>query len=102
MAIQIYMNYITIIENTETIKNQNNRVQEEIAYINNFQMQYLDSSHAKFFLSHENNILKEWETVIAFKWIEKEVKPEDLSSQEQPNPREEWKEYFNEKREKAH
>ena len=36
------------------------------------------------------------------KWIEKEIAPEDISSQEQPSPRDEWKEYFNEKREKAH
>jgi hypothetical protein len=67
MAIQIYMNYITIIENTETIKNQNTKVQEEIDYINNFQLKYLDSNHAKNFLSHENNILKDGETVIDFK-----------------------------------
>jgi cell division protein FtsL len=59
MAIQIYMNYITIIENTENIKKQNSKVQEEIDYINNYQLKYLDSNHAKTFLSHENNILKE-------------------------------------------
>jgi hypothetical protein len=59
MAIQIYMNYITIIENTETIKKQNSKVQEEIDYINNYQLKYLDSNHAKNFLAHENNILKD-------------------------------------------
>lgn len=101
MAIQIYMNYITIIENTESIKIQNARVQEEIAYINNFQMKYLDSNHAKFFLSHENNILKDWETVIAFKGIEKEISPEEIAAQNQPSPRDEWKEYIHEKLEKA-
>ena len=101
MAIQIYMNYITIIENTESIKIQNARVQEEIAYINNFQMKYLDSDHAKFFLSHENNILKDGETVVAFKGIEKEISPEEIAIQNQPSPRDEWKEYIHEKLEKA-
>jgi hypothetical protein len=59
MAIQIYMNYITIIENIQTIKIQNSKVQEEIDYINNYQLNFLNSNHAKTFLSHENNILKE-------------------------------------------
>ena len=57
MATQILMNYTTIIENTETITNQAFRVQEEIDYIKNYQLKFLDSDHAKFFLSHENNIL---------------------------------------------
>ena len=57
MATQILMNYTTIIESTETITNQAFRVQEEIDYIKNYQLKFLDSDHAKFFLSHENNIL---------------------------------------------
>ena len=97
MAIQIYMNYITIIENTETIKIQNSKVQEEIDYINNYQLKFLDSNHAKTFLSHENNILKEWETVIDFKWKEKETTVVNEVIKEN-SPREEWKIYFSEKR----
>ena len=99
MAIQIYMNYITIIENTQTIKIQNSKVQEEIDYINNYQLKFLDSNHAKTFLSHENNILKEWETVIDFKWKEKETTIVNEVIKEN-SPREEWKIYFTEKREK--
>ena len=57
MATQILMNYTTIIESTETITNQAFRVQEEIDYIKNYQLKFLDSDHARFFLSHENNIL---------------------------------------------
>ena len=95
------MNYITIIENTESIKAQNIKVQEEIEYINNYQMRYLDSSHAKFFLSHENNILKEWETVIAFKGIDEVPSNIESTVQNQTTPREERKNYINEKLGKA-
>lgn len=100
MAIQIYMNYITIIDNTESIKKQNTKVQEEIDYINNFQLRYLDSNHAKNFLSHENNILKEWETVIDFKWKEIEIPINIQEEKKENSPREEWKIFFKEKREK--
>ncbi len=100
MAIQIYMNYITIIENTETIKNQNTKVQEEIDYINNFQLKYLDSNHAKNFLSHENNILKDGETVIDFKWTKKEKEIGKDEVKKEITPRDEWKGYLSEKRAK--
>ena len=100
MAIQIYMNYVTIIESTETIKKQNIKVQEEIDYINNYQLRYLDSNHAKNFLAHENNILKDGETVIDFEWKENEVKTEIVEVKKEDSPRDEWKKYFNEKREK--
>ena len=100
MAIQIYMNYVTIIESTETIKKQNIKVQEEIDYINNYQLRYLDSNHAKNFLAHENNILKDGETVIDFEWKENEIKTEIVEVKKEDSPRDEWKKYFNEKREK--
>lgn len=100
MAIQIYMNYITIIENTETIKKQNSKVQEEIDYINNYQLKYLDSNHAKNFLAHENNILKDGETVIDFKWKENKIDTKIETTQKQATPWEEWKQFFAEKIEK--
>ena len=89
MAIQIYMNYITIIENTDNIKKQNLKVQEEIEYINNYQLKYLDSNHAKNFLSHENNILKEWETVIDFRGKEIEKTEKIQEEQKESSPWEE-------------
>jgi len=100
MAIQIYMNYVTIIESTETIKRQNIKVQEEIDYINNYQLKYLDSNHAKNFLAHENNILKDWETVIDFKWKNNEKKSEIIEVKKEDSTRDEWIIFFNEKREK--
>ena len=58
--------YLILTGDEETIKKQNIKVQEEIDYINNYQLKYLDSDHAKNFLAHENNILKDGETVIDF------------------------------------
>jgi hypothetical protein len=54
-----------------------------------------------FFLSHENNILKPSETVIAFR--EQEMVEEQSKNEtklETITPFEEWEEFFNEKIEK--
>lgn len=101
MAIQVYTNFLTIIEATELTNLQTQKIQEEMDYINNFQLKYLDSDHAMFFLSHENNILKPSETVIAFR--EQEMVEEQSKNEtklETITPFEEWKEFFNEKIEK--
>lgn len=98
MAAQILVNYTTIIENTVTIKAQTASVEEEMDYIKNYQLKYLNSDHAKFFLSHENNILSDWESIIAFK---KQTEKSDSISEnpweEKQTPREERKAYIQEK-----
>lgn len=96
MAIQILVNYNTIIENTELIKKQTAEVEEEINYINHYQIKFLNSDHAKFFLAHENNILGTEETVIAFK--EPKIEEENPEEKEDKlSPREERKAFFEEK-----
>lgn len=100
-AIQIYMNYLMIIENTISIQKQNLKAQEEIDYITNFQMKYLNSEHAMNFLAHENNILSVGETVIDFKSIAQETTDSSTPQVETTTPRKEWKIFFNEKWEKA-
>ncbi len=99
IAIQIYMNYLMIIETTESVKAQNQKVQDEIDYINNYQIKFLNSEHAKLFLAHENNILWWGETVIAFKEKKAELPPEETPIIIKQTPREERKAYFQEKRE---
>ena len=42
----------------DTNKPIDKRVKDEISYFNNFQLKYLNSSHAKKLLAHENNILE--------------------------------------------
>lgn len=97
MATQILVNYTTIIENTETIRVQATKVEEEMAYIKNYQIKFLNSDHAKFFLAHENNILGWWETVVAFKEKKPESEMGNQNSQQKITPREEWKMFFAER-----
>ena len=98
MAAQILVNYTTIIENTVTIKAQTASVEEEMDYIKNYQLKYLNSDHAKFFLSHENNILSDWESIIAFKkQTEKSDSISEKPWEEKNTPREERKAYIQEK-----
>ena len=99
-AIQIYMNYLIIIETTQSVKAQNQKVQDEIDYINNYQLKFLDSDHAKHFLAHENNILGAGETVIAFKEKKPELSSEEIPIETKKTPREERKAYFQKKRKK--
>lgn len=80
------------------IRAQTAKVEEEMAYIKNYQLKFLNSDHAKFFLSHENNILGGGETVIAFKEQKPQIDAQALIPAEIKNsPWEEWKAYFSEK-----
>ncbi len=98
-AVQVLVKYTTIIESTELIKAQTAKVEEEIAYINHYQLKFLDSDHAKFFLAHENNILGADETVIVFKAPKAEAESEPLLPSEiKETPWESWKAFFREKR----
>lgn len=98
-AVQVLVKYTTIIESTDLIKAQTAKVEEEIAYINHYQLKFLDSDHAKFFLAHENNILGPDETVIVFKAPKPEVEAATLlPSEEKESPWEAWKAFFREKR----
>ena len=97
MATQILMNYTTIIENTETITLQAAKVQEEIDYIKNYQLKFLNSDHAKFFLAHENNVLWWGEMVVVFKEKKTETGDQNQYIEKKTTPREEWKAFFSER-----
>ena len=98
VAVQTYVNYITIIEKTLQVEEQTKKVKDEISYFNNFQLKYLNSAHAKRLLAHENNILEPWEAVILFK-AKKEPESKELLPAEtlQNTPREERKSFFSQK-----
>lgn len=97
MATQILMNYTTIIENTETITLQAAKVQEEIDYIKNYQLKFLNSDHAKFFLAHENNVLWWGEMVVVFKEKKTETGDQNKNIEKKATPREERKTFFAER-----
>ena len=98
IAVQTYVNYTSIIEQTSQVQDQTKRVKDEISYFNNFQLKYLNSAHAKRLLAHENNILEPWEAVILFK-AKKEPESKELLPAEtlENTPREERKSFFSQK-----
>ena len=98
IAVQTYVNYTSIIEQTSQVQEQTKKVKDEISYFNNFQLKYLNSAHAKRLLAHENNILEPWEAVILFK-AKKEPESKELLPAEtlQNTPRDERKSFFSQK-----
>ena len=98
IAVQTYVNYTSIIEQTSQVQDQTKRVKDEISYFNNFQLKYLNSAHAKRLLAHENNILDNGEAIILFKAKQEAEQKELVPAEESENtPREEWKIFFSEK-----
>lgn len=66
IAIRVYVNYLSIestIENT-IIEKENKMT--ELAFTQNFLVNYEKSDFAKYFLQHENNMLLKGEYIIKF------------------------------------
>ena len=99
-AIGIYINYATIIENTDAFGAQQKNVENQIIYTENFQLKYLDSEHAKYFLYHENTLLFPGERIINFEKAAPKPREKDIPVEERLklSPKEAWKRYFNEKK----
>jgi hypothetical protein len=67
LAIRTYINYMTIIDTTNTVKKRTASVQTEMDYVQNFQAKYLASEYGHLFLAHDNNSLFRGESIISFK-----------------------------------
>jgi hypothetical protein len=67
LAIRTYINYITIIDTTNTVKKRTANVQNELDYSQNFQAKYLASEYGHLFLAHDNNSIFRGESIISFK-----------------------------------
>ncbi|MDR2415681.1 MAG: hypothetical protein LBD75_03595 [Candidatus Peribacteria bacterium] len=67
VAIRTYINYVTIIDTTATVRKRSAFVQSEADYAKNFQMKYLSSEYGHLFLAHDNNVLFWGESIISFK-----------------------------------
>ncbi len=81
IAIKVFINYTTITENIQEVEQQQQRVEDQIAFVEKFQLKYLDSDHAQYFLYHENTLLFPGEKIIAF---EKEVPIESIEKSIDP------------------
>lgn len=53
-SIQAYINNQTIDTSIDTVRYDIDEINQEIAYLNNFYQQYLQTEYAPYFLGHEN------------------------------------------------
>lgn len=89
VAIRTYINYITIIDTTTTVRNRSAFIQNEADYAKNFQMKYLSSEYGHLFLAHDNNVLFWGESIISFKsWTEEEEIATNISLSHIPDHKE--------------
>ena len=106
-AIKTYVNYVSIetaIENA-TIEQQNQT--DELAFTQNFLVNYEKSEYAKYFLEHENNMLLSDEYIIKFEamsqkqqvdtWSTTVPYTNDQNSNNVHSPQESWKKFIGDK-----
>ncbi len=106
-AIKTYVNYISIetaIENA-TIDQQNQT--DELAFTQNFLVNYEKSEYAKYFLEHENNMLLNDEYIIKFEAMSQKQQVDTWSittpytnvqnSNTINSPQESWKKFIGDK-----
>ncbi|MDR0650809.1 MAG: hypothetical protein LBG59_05415 [Candidatus Peribacteria bacterium] len=67
VAIRTYINYVTIVDTTTSVRKRNAFIQNEADYAKNFQMKYLSSEYGHLFLAHDNNVIFRGESIISFK-----------------------------------
>ena len=106
-AIKTYVNYISIetaIENA-TVDQQNQT--DELAFTQNFLVNYEKSEYAKYFLEHENNMLLNDEYIIKFEAMSQKQQVDTWSittpytnvqnSNTINSPQESWKKFIGDK-----
>ena len=106
-AIKKYVNYVSIetaIENA-TIEQQNQT--DELAFTQNFLVNYEKSEYAKYFLEHENNMLLSDEYIIKFEamsqkqqvdtWSTTVPYTDNQNSNNVHSPQESWKRFIGDK-----
>lgn len=107
IAIRVYVNYLSIestIENT-IIEKENKMT--ELAFTQNFLVNYEKSDFAKYFLQHENNMLLKGEYIIKFEentrksltWTQEETTKTTATENANliTSPQSSWKRFLQEK-----
>jgi len=77
MSIRTYLNFVAIEDAIAGVEQNSYDLQDEIFFVKKFQMSYLSSDYADYFLAHENNVLFPWELIIRFEKMKPEVVEED-------------------------
>ena len=70
-AIKTYVNYVSIETAIEDAIIQQQQQTDELAFTQNFLVNYEKSDYAKYFLEHENNMLLDREYIIKFEELYK-------------------------------
>lgn len=69
IAIRTYVNYVSIETAIESASIEQQTKTDELAFTQNFLLNYEKSDYAKYFLEHENNMLLADEYIIKFEEI---------------------------------
>ena len=75
IAIRTYVNYISIETAIADATAQQQIKTDELAFTQNFLVNYEKSEYAKYFLEHENNMLLDNEYIIKFEDMYQKQKP---------------------------
>lgn len=103
-AIKTYVNYVSIETAIEDAVIQQQQQTDELAFTQNFLVNYEKSEYAKYFLEHENNMLLANEYIIKFEEMYKKQTPTttwntttsyiDYEDKIVNSPQESWKKFI--------
>lgn len=102
IAIKTYVNYISIEVAIESATLEQQIRTDELAFTQNFLVNYEKSEYAKYFLEHENNMLLGDEYIIKFESMYQKQQTNDPKAQwyvdyqdkEITSPQEAWKKFI--------
>lgn len=106
IAIRTYVNYVSIETAIEEANAEQQAKTEELAFTQNFLVNYEKSEYARYFLEHENNMLLENEFIIKFEEMYKKQEATtwstatsytDYEDKEVNSPQESWKKFIHDK-----
>lgn len=103
VAIKTYVNYISIETAIQDATIEQQRKTDELAFTQNFLVNYEKSEYAKYFLEHENNMLLNDEYIIKFEDMYQKQKSNtgssiasdiDYEDKIVNSPQESWKKFI--------
>lgn len=102
IAIRTYVNYVSIETAIETATIEQQTKTDELAFTQNFLVNYEKSDYAKYFLEHENNMLMADEYIIKFEEMYKKQQITtwttdpyvDYQDNDVHSPQESWKKFI--------
>ncbi|HCB51558.1 TPA: hypothetical protein DEP21_03215 [Patescibacteria group bacterium] len=101
VAIKMFVNYNNIEIAIEQTIDQSLSKQQELAFAENFQLNYERSEYSQLFLKHENNMLMPGEFIIKFQTLSKidtgEIERIENKETFITNPEQSWKQFFYER-----